>query len=520
MAKFDQNDGSVVVVIGSGAGGGTLANELAQKGVKVVCLEAGSRLKLEDLKNDAGEMFGKLSWLDTRIGTGQLPAGLPAWICKTVGGTTVHWAGASIRFQEHEWKAATTYGKIAGANLLDWPTNHSEMVDYYSKAEKKMGTVGTQASGMPRLPGNNNYLVMEYGAKKLGYKEVHTGNMSINSQPYDGRPGCQQTGFCMMGCPIGAKWSTLYTEIPAAEATDNFELRADAMVVQIEHNDKGQVTGVVYVDKSGAKQRQKARIVAVAGNTIETPRLLLNSASNMFKDGMSNSSGQVGKNYMAHMSATIYAIMPGEVNMHRGTQMAGLVEDESVHNPKRGFAGGYEIETIPAFGMPGYANFLRPGAWGREYAGEVENYRNAAGMWLVGEDMPQETNRVTLHPTLKDQYGMPVSITHYVDHPNDAAMREHAKQRGRAIYEAAGARKVIARGPFPSTHNMGTARQSANAKDGVVNKFGQSHDIKNLFVSDGSQFTTSAAENPTLTIVALAIRQADYIAKEMSAKNI
>ena len=209
MAKFDQNDGAVVVVIGSGAGGGTLANELAQKGVKVVCLEAGSRLKLEDLKNDAGEMFGKLSWLDTRIGTGQLPAGLPAWICKTVGGTTVHWAGASIRFQAHEWKAATTYGKIAGANLLDWPTTHNEMLGYYDKAEKKMGTVGTKARGMPRLPGNNNYLVMEYGAKQLGYKEIHTGNMSINSQPYDGRPGCQQTGFCMMGCPIGAKWSTL-----------------------------------------------------------------------------------------------------------------------------------------------------------------------------------------------------------------------------------------------------------------------------------------------------------------------
>src|SRR5437867_3175311 len=121
MAQFSLNDDSVVVIIGSGAGGGTLGNELAQKGVKVVCLEAGPRLGLGDIVNDVGPMFMKLSWLDPRVGTGQLPSGFPAWICKTVGGTTVHWAGAALRFQPHEWKALTTYGQVSGANLLDWP---------------------------------------------------------------------------------------------------------------------------------------------------------------------------------------------------------------------------------------------------------------------------------------------------------------------------------------------------------------------------------------------------------------
>lgn len=518
MAMFDLNDDSVVVIIGSGAGGGTLGNELAQKGVKVVCLEAGSRLTLNDIKNDVGEMFMKLSWLDPRIGTGQLPAGLPAWICKTVGGTTVHWAGASLRLQPHEFKALTTYGRIAGANLLDWPIGYDDLEPYYAKAEDKMGTTGT--GGRPRLPGSNNYKVLEYGAKKVGYKEIHTGNMSINSLEYDDRPACRQIGFCMSGCAIGAKWSTLYTEVPKAEATGNYEVRPESMVVKINHDAGGKVTGVVYVDKNGSMVEQKARIVCVAGNSIETPRLLLNSASSKFSTGLANSSGQVGRNYMAHLTGAVYAMMPGDVHLHRGTQMAGIIKDEQYHKPDRGFAAGYELETLPAFGFPGFPAYAKPGGWGREYAKDIEQYRTAAGLWIVGEDMPQESNRVTLAHDVKDKYGMPVAKVHYKDHPNDTAMRNHAWKMATAVYEAAGARKVYTRMPFPSTHNMGTCRQSARPEDGVCNGYGQTHDIGNLFISDGSQFTTSAAENPTLTIVALAIRQADYIADQMAKNNI
>jgi choline dehydrogenase-like flavoprotein len=220
---------------------------------------------------------------------------LPAWICKTVGGSTTHWAGASLRFQEHEFRVKTVYGDIKGANLLDWPITLSELEPYYAKAESKMGV--TRTNGIPGLPGNNNFKVMHAGAKKLGYKEVHTGNMAINSQPRDGRGRCMQLGFCFQGCKSGAKWSTLYTEIPKAEATGNLDLRPEAHVTRIEHNEKGLVTGVVYFDKDGKEQRQKARVVCVAGNSIETPRLLLLSASNMFKDGLANSSGQVGRNY-------------------------------------------------------------------------------------------------------------------------------------------------------------------------------------------------------------------------------
>ncbi len=521
-APFELSDDSVVVIIGTGAGGGVLANELAQKGVSVVALEAGGRYLPEDYINDEWDSFGQLAWLDARTTSGDWRvakdfSGLPAWIVKAVGGTTTHWAGASLRFQDHEWKAATNYGPVQGASLLDWPIDPREMDDYYTKAETKLGV--TRTGDRAGLPGNNNFKVFEAGAKALGYTEVHTGRMAINSANNDDRLACQQTGFCFQGCKWGAKWSAAYTDIPRGEATGNLEVRERAHVLKIEHDDSGKVTGVVYADADGNQHLQKARIVCVAGNSIESPRLLLNSASSMFPDGLANSSGQVGRNYMRHMTGSVYAVFDKPVKMWRGTTMAGIIQDESRHDPSRGFVGGYELETL-ALGLPFMAAFLDPGGWGREFTTALDSYENMAGMWIVGEDMPQETNRITLNHDVKDQYGLPAPNVHFDDHPNDIAMRNHAYKQGMAVYDAVGATRVFPTPPYPSTHNLGTNRMSENPRDGVVNKHGQTHDIANLFISDGSQFTTGAAENPTLTIVALAIRQADFIAAEMGRNTL
>jgi choline dehydrogenase-like flavoprotein len=194
--------------------------------------------------------------------------------------------------------------------------------------------------------------------------------------------------------------------------------------------------------------------------------------------------------------------------------MAGIVRDEARHDTTRGFAGGYELETL-SLGLPFMAAFLNPGAWGADFTWWMDRYTQLAGLWIVGEDMPRETNRVTLNTGVKDQWGNAVANVHFDDHPNDEAMRNHAYERAEQIYKAAGAIRAFRTPPYPSTHNLGTARMSARAQDGVCNKWGQTHDISNLFVSDGSQFTTGAAENPTLTIVSLAIRQAEYIARQM-----
>ena len=522
MTTFAFDDATVTVIVGSGAGGGTLANELSQKGINVVLLEAGQQQSPATYLHDEWASFKQLAWTDMRTTSGNFRLAkdfpnLPTWICKTVGGTTTHWAGASLRFHEHEFHARTTYGAIAGANLLDWPLTLAELEPYYTRAEDKLGV--TRTNDIPGLPGNNNFKVFYNGAQKLGYKSCSTGRMAINSRPRAGRTSCRQLGFCFQGCKMGAKWSTLYTEIPTALATGHCELRSQCHVSRIEHDTAGKVTGVVYFDGAGKEQRQRARVVCVAGNAIETPRLLLLSESSKYPDGLANSSGQVGRNYMRHCTGSVYAAFDEPVHMYRGTTMAGIITDEAHHNPKRGFAAGYELETV-SVGLPFAAAFIAPGGWGPDFTYFMDHYTNLAGLWIVGEDMPQETNRVTLNKDIKDQWGLPAPHVHYDDHANDVAMRTHGFKQGKALYESVGAKRVFLTPPYPSTHNLGTCRMSAKPSEGVVNAHGQAHDVANLFVSDGSQYTTGAAVNPTLTIVTLAIRQADYIAQQMTARAL
>lgn len=506
---FDKTDTSVVVVIGSGAGGGTVANELAQRGIDVVCLEAGKRLTLADVVNDPPTMDQRMGWHDEREGK-------PVWLCKTVGGTTMRWSGVSPRFEKHETQALSTYDGLEDTCLIDWPLRFEELEHYYDLAEDKMGVSGTH--GTPASAENNNYKVLKAGAQQVGYSRITSGRMSINSVARHGRPACRQIGFCNSGCAIGAKWSTLYAEIPAAEKTGHFELRSECMVMAINHDKAGRVSGVVYKDTSGTMQEQKARAVCVAGNVVETTRILLNSATSKYPAGLANSSDQVGRNYMRHMFGFALAIMPKPVNFHRGARQSGLVYDEQDHNPKRGFAGGYLFETLSLAPL-NVAAFV--GGWGPGTSQYNDSYTHLAGLFLVGEDPPQAGNRIRLHPDRKDHNGLPVPVLDYTDHANTVAMREHGVARARAIYESLGAVEFWGgEGPPVGCHNMGVARMSANPEDGVTNGWGQTHDIDNLFVSDGSVIPTSGAANPTLTIVALAIRQADYIAEQMKKRNL
>lgn len=521
-APFDLTNDGVVVIIGSGAGGGTLGNELAQKGIDVVILEAGARHEYEDFINDEWDSFAQLAWTDKRTTSGDWRVAkdfpnLPAWIVKAVGGSTTHWAGASLRFQEHEFRTLSTYGKLEGANLLDWPITLAELEPYYAKAEDKLGV--TLTNNIPGLPGNNNFKVMKAGADKLGYKECHTGRMAINSEPRDDRNACQQTGFCFQGCKWGAKWSTLYSEIPKGEATGHLEVRPNAMAIKINHDASGKVTGVVYADKGGRLQEQKARIVAVAGNSIESPRLLLNSASSQFPTVLPIHRGRSARTTCATPRARstasstsrciCIAAPPWPVSsaMRPATILRAASSAATSLRRCRSACRSWPPSSIPAAGgVPSPRRSTTTTIW------------PACGS--SAKTCRASKNRITLHADLKDEHGMAVADVHFDDHANDTAMRDHAYKQGSALYAAVGATRTFPTPPYPSTHNLGTNRMSEKAADGVVNKHGQAHDIKNLFVSDGSQFTTGGAENPTLTIVSLAIRQADYIAEQMSAKSI
>ena len=522
MARIELKDGSAAVIIGSGAGGGTLAHELTRRGMKVVLLEAGKRQSLETFSQVPGEAFVQLTWLDARTQSGNWGVArdfptLPAWHCKTVGGTTVHWTASTPRLEPWELRAKSTYGDIAGTSLIDWPIAYEELEKYYQLAETRM--VVTRRNGVPGLPASNNFKVMYAGAKKLGYKRVHTGHMAINSRVSDGRGFCIQQGFCVQGCKMGAKWSTLYTEIPRAEATGNLDLRVEATATRIEHGANGRVNAVVYRDSSGRELRQRARLVCVAGNAIETARLLLLSSSPKFPQGLANSSGQVGRNYCHQITGFVWGIFDKPVYSWRGATLAGVVEDEVLNDPGRGFVGGYRIELL-ALDLPTLPLVGLPYGWGRDFASIMESYRNMAGMFINGEDLPRPDNRVTLNSAVKDQHGLPVPNIHVDEHANDQAMRKHAQGQMSKMYDAIGAKRIVLGPTPPATHNLCTARMSADPRDGVCNGWGQAHDVKNLFISDGSALSTPGAANPTLTIVALALRQAEYIAQQAKAGGI
>jgi choline dehydrogenase-like flavoprotein len=512
------HDESAVVIIGSGAGGGTLAHELTARGIPCVVLEAGPFLTPDDYENDEWAAFNQMAWLDKRTTSGSWRvatdfANLPAWIVKAVGGSTTHWSGATPRFKDYEFKTKSYYGGVQGANLLDWPITLADLAPYYDAAEKAMGS--THRHGRPPLPANNNYKVFAGGAASVGYKFYATGPYATNAEPYDGRPASIQDGFNFQGDKNTSKWSTAVREIPRALATGKLDLRAESHAVQITHDAKGRANGVLYLDKDGNLHRQSAKVVCVAGNSIESPRLLLMSASSLHPNGLANSSGQVGRNYLRHTTGSVYAKFDKPVRMYRGETMAGIIADEARLDTSRGFAGGYYMETLslgPAF----MGAFVEPGGWGPSFTALIDDYVNTAGMWIVGEDLPQESNRVTLNTAEQDQWGLPVPNVHFDDHPNDVAMREHAYSRGDLVYESVGAQSTHHTPPYPSTHNLGTCRMSARPEDGVVDAHGQAHDVPGLFVSDGSQMTSGAAANPTLTIVALAIRQAEFIADQLA----
>jgi choline dehydrogenase-like flavoprotein len=515
--RFPLDDDSVAVVIGSGAGGAVVAHELARKGKRVVLLEAGPEISAADYRNDEFFAFQQLTWLDKRTSSGNWsPArttpNMPAYTAKVVGGTTVIWGALAFRMQPHELRARSTYGSIDGADLADWPIPLSELEPWWSRAESRMGVTGT--NGIPRLPVTNSYKVLHAGATRIGYRHVDNDRHAINNAPRDGRPSCIQLGFCGQGCRVAAKWSTAYTEIPAALATGNVHLRARSTALLLEQGRDGRVSGVVYADADGRRQKQKAALVIVAANAVETPRLLLNSASGRSPQGLGNHSGLVGRFYTKHMNGSLFGLFPRKVEMNRGVTMSGTVYDEARHDPRRGFVGGYLMQGVQV-GVPYLAAVIRPDGWGRDFTRFIERYDHLAGVWQNGEDLPRAGNRVTLDAAEKDAFGLPVAHVHVDEHPNDVAMRDHFFRQADALMRAAGAEDCMRGTPVAASHNMGTCRMSAKPGEGVTDPYGRSHEVQNLFVCDGSLFPTSTSENPTLTIVALAMRQAEHITRSV-----
>lgn len=515
-----------VVVIGTGAGGGNAIRELCRNGVSVVAIEAGRRLDPErDFENDEWTMFNRLSWADPILpGDGTHTS--PVWTCKTVGGSTVHWTGAALRAQPHELRARSHYGPLEGAATVDWPLGFDELLPWYEKAERLLGVTGRiQDSQTP----NANYLAIKKGADALGWT-MRPNHLAVNpANEFDGRPGCTQRGHCMQGCSNEAMWSSLNEAIPKAEKTGWLELRTGCQALTINVDATGRATGVTYARDDGTLEEQKANAVVLAGNGIQSARLLLHSTSPMFPDGLANGSGLVGRHYMHHVTGSAFALMPFPVHGYKGIVANGLIDRFSGPDPDdRDFAGGFNFATdflgpgaMSIFATP-RSPIARPdgaGNWGAPLVEMMDTYTCLAGIHFFGEDVAQADNRVSLHPTLRDAHGMPVPVLSYTDHPNDEAMHRYASDRAAEIWDAAGATRIY-EARFPDTHLLGTCRMGDDPETSVVNRYGQAHEVRNLFLADGSVFPTSTTENPTLTIIALALRQADYVLQLMATGEL
>ncbi len=528
-------------IVGSGAAGGVVARELARAGFEVIVFEQGPRLTAADFKHDelaywyGGAITNDLvkspqSFRSSADRQARRAQGIPAALyARLVGGSSTHFTANFWRFHEVDFKERSLLGPIPGTSFADWPIDYAELEPYYTKVEWDIGVSGlagaspfdpprTKPYPMPPLPVKSSGVLLEQGARKLGLHPFPA-PMAIASTPYRGRPACAHCGFCIgFGCEMQAKSSTLYTAIPDAEATGRCEVRSESYVFRVDTNERNRATGVAYFDREGREQFQKARAVVLCANGAETPRLLLMSAGPRHPDGLANSSGLVGRNLMFNTYAEVGAIFEHELNEYKSVQVTRIVHDFYLADPKRGFYGGGGIDGRMGPSPIGWPLFSTPPdrSWGVEFKALLEAMPRAMVSATHGTSLPMESNRIDLDPDLKDAWGRPCIRVTYKDHPDDLANTRFLQDRAEEILQAAGAQQTWKMPVTESTlgvHLLGTCRMGNDPKTSVVDRHHRSHDVRNLFICDGSSLVTGGRGQPTMTIQALAFRAGDHIAR-------
>jgi choline dehydrogenase-like flavoprotein len=410
----------------------------------------------------------------------------------------------------------------------DWPIDYAMLEPYYAENDRMTGVSGLEGdpayppkvSQMPPLPLGKAGTVLARGFNKLGW-HWWPSDSAIASVDYEGRGGCINLGHCTSGCAQGAKASTDITYWPAALRA-GVELRTRCRVREITTNEHGMASGAVYYDAAGVEHFQPAEVVIVACNGVGTPRILLNSASGRFPNGLANSSGLVGKNLMFHPYARIFGYFDEALDGYKGPGNCIWSQEFYETDPARPFVRGYTFEINRGQGpvmaaVQGMATGRLP--WGEDHHRAYRSlFCRRTAMVAICEDLPEEHNTVTLDPVLMDTSGIPAPRIDYTLSENSRRMMEHAVARGTEVLQAAGARDVGFELPITEGgwHLMGTARMGTDPARSVVNEWGRSHDVKNLFIVDGSIFVTSAGVNPTRTIQALALYIADTMKQRLA----
>src|SRR5579885_1762024 len=510
MRRFGEEEVDYVIV-GVGAGGGVMLQRLARAGFKVIGFDAGPFWDSEQdwVSDEAGSH--NLYWEDLRIIGGTDPLALGANNSgKGVGGSTVHWAAFAPRFHPSDFRVHTEDG--VGA---DWPIDYEDIRPYYELLELEIPVAGPYFPwGYPhRYPygphpmgGPGNVLIK--GCTELGIRVCAGGPVAILSGSREDRPHCIYRGYCIQACKVGAKASTLITHVPDALA-HGAEIRDWSMVSRIHMGPDRRAIGVSYFDREGKEHYQKARAVIVAGYSIETPRLLLNSACPGFENGLANSSDCVGRYLMAQAGNVVLGRFEELVRMYKAPPAHALSEEFYDTYPRRDFALGFAIQTVGPLPIA-FAKqmMMAKGAWGWGMRRIMMDYNHWATLGVLGEILPWPDNRVELADE-KDQYGLPVAKVTFNLHENDKKLIEFGKNKVAEVLWAAGAEHVVQEPRY--AHLVGAARMGKDPETSVVDKFGRAHDVPNLFVCDGSILPTQGSANPGLTIQALAARTADYL---------
>ena len=511
MREYGDDEHVDFAIVGTGAGGATLAAKLAEAGFSVVAFEAGPYWRpLEDFASDETEQK-KLFWTDDRLTGGGDPLELGANNSgRGVGGSTVHFSMVSLRFRPEWFKAKSLLGYGT-----DWPVSYAEMAPYYDEAERALCVSGPiNYPWGPRRrrypyrehPLNASGLLLARGAEAMGIKWSSTPLATV-SAPRGKSPPCVYRGFCIHGCSTNAKQSALIVWVPRALKA-GAEVRDMAMVGRIEVNSAGLAAGVHY-RREGEWRFQRARNVVVAGYAIETPRLLLNSACPAFPDGLANSSGLVGTHLMAHRGSAVWATFEQEVRWNKGPPNMAVTEHWNYEDRGKDFHGGYAFMCQGPLPREWSQNVATTKTlWGEPLRAEMLKYNHMGGFGPVCESEARECNRVELADAV-DQHGLRIPRVTYAFSENDRRIQEHATDYMSEMLQAAGGKDIWS--SEDTSHLMGSCRMGDDPATSVVNVDGRSWDIRNLWICDGSLFCTSGGVNPSLTIQALACRAGDRI---------
>ena len=523
-----------VLIIGAGASGAAIAWSLLETRMRILCLEQGPHLAHTDfpsLKDDYElSRYGKFS-CDPNVR--RLKQDYPINVddsCITpvnfnaVGGSTINFLGHWPRMRPSDF-----YTKTLDDVAEDWPLDYATLAPFYDMNDQVTGVSGLKgnpaypdyAPPLPPIPIGTLGQTLAKGFNKMGW-HWWPSDVSILSQDHDGRQKCVNAGTCDLGCAAGAKGGTNFTYWPILTKA-GVEVRTECRVREILINQQtGFATGVLYHGPDGQLHEQNAEMVIVACNGIGTPRLLLNSKSKLFPDGLANRSGMVGKNLMFHPLTGVSGVFSEPMKGHEGPMACSILSQEFYEtDTTRNFTRGYGLysgrSTTPmTYALGGYG-IDDPIPWGAEHREFMDNiYPYLAGLTVVSEDLPEEHNCVTLDPDIADSDGIPAPKITYRLSENTSKMLRHGEERAKEILLAAGAKKVLSKAGGKvwwraGWHQMGTCRMGNDPKNSVVNSWGRSHDIKNLFIVDGSIFVTAGAVNPTSTIQALALYIGDRI---------